>query len=102
MIIILLILLIVLWLLGYIHINASIPNAILFSINGHPITLWNLLTFLVLAALIGVLPNPFRAIAAVFLVLWILSLLGILFFAGLSSILILAIILGLVVYLIAV
>lgn len=99
MLVFLLIILIILWFLGYIQISGiTIPNITLFSINGHPITLWSLLIFLVIGAIIGVLPNPFRAIASVFFVLWILSVLGILAFGGLSSIIVIAIILGLIVY----
>jgi hypothetical protein len=97
----LLIALIVLWFLGYIQISGlAIPDTTLFYLNAHPITLWNMLTLLVISAVIGLLPNPFRAIASVFLVLWILSVLGIFVFAGLSSILIIAIIVGLLAYLI--
>ena len=97
----LLILLIVLWFLGYVQIATfAVPDLTLFAINGHPITLWNLLIFLVIATVIGVLPNPFRAIAGVFLVLWVLAVLGILAFAGLSSMLVIAVIVGLLAYLI--
>jgi len=99
MLVFLLVVLILLWFFGYIQINGlAIPNITLFSINGHIITLWSLLIFLVIGTIIGVLPNPFRAIASVFFVLWILSVLGILAFAGLSSIIVIAIILGLIVY----
>ncbi|HSX08740.1 MAG TPA: hypothetical protein VLF93_01145 [Candidatus Saccharimonadales bacterium] len=99
----LLIILIILWFLGYIQISGlSIPDTTLFAINSHPITLWNILTLLVIAAIIGILPNPFRAIASVFLILWILSVLGILAFAGLSSLLIIAIIVGLIIYIIGI
>jgi len=97
----LLILLIVLWFLGYVQISAfAIPNMTLFAINGHPITLWNLLIFFVIATVIGILPNPFRAIAAVFLALWVLAVLGILAFSGLSSIIVVAVIVGLMAYLV--
>ncbi len=101
MLVFLLILLAVLWFLGYVQISTfAIPNPVLFAINGHDITLWNLLIFFVIATIIGVLPNPFRAIAGVFLVLWVLAVFGILAFSGLSSILVIAIIVGLVAYLI--
>lgn len=96
------VILIILWFLGYIQVSGlAIPNITLFYINAHPITLWNLLTLLVVALIVGILPNPFRAIASVFLILWILSVLGILAFAGLSSILIVAIIVGLLVYIVS-
>ena len=102
MLVILIALLGVLWFFGYIHLSIfTIPDITLFAINGQPITLWNLLIFLVIAAIIGALPNPFRAIAGVFLVLWVLSILGILAFAGMSSMLVVALIVGLVAYLVS-
>jgi hypothetical protein len=97
----LLIILIILWFLGYIHIDGlTIPDLVLFTVNGQPITLWNILILLVVAAVIGSLPSPFREIAGVLLILWILSVLGILAIAGLSSLLVIAFIIGLVLYLI--
>ena len=97
----LLVLLVILWFLGYVQISTfAIPDTTLFAINGHPITLWNLLIFLVIAAIVGVLPGPFRAVAGVFLVLWVLAVLGILAFTGLSNILVVAVIVGLLAYLI--
>lgn len=96
----LLIILILLWFFGYVHVNAiPIPDLQLFVINGQSITLWNVLILLVVAGLVGILPSPFREIAGVLLILWILSVLGILAITGLSSLLVLAIIIGLVVYL---
>lgn len=100
MLVALLVILIILWYLGYVSVgNVNIPNMILFTINGQQVTLWNLLILLVISAIIGILPSPLREIAGVVLILWILSVLGILAFAGLSSILILAIIIGLVLFL---
>jgi hypothetical protein len=102
MLLFLLILLAFLWFFGYIHIAMfAVPDLTLFAINGHPVTLWNLLIFFVIAAIIGVLPNPFRAIAGVFLVLWVLAVLGIFAFAGMSSILVVAIIVGLLAYIVS-
>jgi hypothetical protein len=99
MIALLLVVLIVLWFLGYIHIDGlTIPDFTLFTINGHTITFINLLTFLVISVIVGVLPSPFRQIAGVALLLWVLSVLGILAFAGLSSLIVIAIILGLIAY----
>lgn len=97
----LLVILIGLWLLGYLRIDGLIiPDFFLFSINGQPITLWSLLTLLVFSALIGILPSPFRQMAGVLLVLWVLSVLGILAFGGLSSMIIIAMIVGLILYLV--
>ncbi len=90
-------LLIVLWFLGYIRVGGLIiPDFPLFVINGQTITLWNLFLFLVILWAIGVLPSPLRQIAAVMLILWILSTVGILAIAGLSNILVIALIVGLI------
>ena len=97
MIEILLILLVVFWALGYIHVgNIQIPNAILAHFNGKPITLWDLLIFFVIVWALGILPSPFREIAGVLLVLWVLSLFGLIAIAGISNLIILAIIVGIV------
>ncbi len=97
---ILLVILIILWFLGYLRVDTlPIPDLVLFAINGRSITLWNVLTLVVIAAVTGVLPSPFREIAGVLLVLWVLSILGILAISGLSSLLLIAIIAGLVLYL---
>jgi hypothetical protein len=92
-----LILLVVLWLLGFISIPglASI-NFPLFVINGETISLFDLLIFLLVVWTIGILPSPFREIASVLLILWVLAVLNILAFAGLSSLILIAIIVGLI------
>lgn len=99
------IILLILWFLGYIRVSGlpPIPDFVLFSINNHPITLWNLLILLVIIWAIGILPSPFQEIAGVFLILWILAVLGILVIAGLSlsGLLIIAFIVGLLLYLLA-
>ncbi|RJR15067.1 hypothetical protein C4579_03300 [Candidatus Microgenomates bacterium] len=91
------ILLVVFWFLGYIRIEGlTIADINLFVINGQQITLWKLLIFFLILWAIGVLPSPFRQIAAVLMVLWVLATLGIIAIAGLSNILIIAIIAGIV------
>ncbi len=98
---VLLIILILLWFGGYLRVSAfTIPDLVLFNINGQPITLWNVLILLVIASVIGILPGPFRGIAGVLFILWILSVLGIIAFGELSSMLVIAIIVGLILYLI--
>jgi hypothetical protein len=90
-------LLIILWLLGYIHIaGLTVADFPLFAINNHTITLWELLIFFLIVWAVGILPSPLRQIAFVILVLWLLSTLGIFAIAGLSSILVIAIIVGLI------
>lgn len=97
----LLVVLIILWFLGYVHIGGiTVPDIVLFNINGRPITLWELLILAVVSWVISILPSPFRQIAGVMLVLWILSTLGIIAFANLSSILVIAIIAGVIIYII--
>ncbi|HUD05120.1 MAG TPA: hypothetical protein VMR59_03980 [Patescibacteria group bacterium] len=97
MIIAIVIILAILWFLGYIPVSGiSIPNLVLFTINNHPITLWNILILLVVGWAIGILPRPFQAVASVLLLLWILSVLGIFAITGLSSIIVLVIIVALI------
>jgi hypothetical protein len=91
--------LIILWFLGYIRIDGlMIPDLTLFSINGQPITLWSILILLVVSWAISILPSPLRQIVAVFLIIWILAVLGIVSLAGIpvASIVVLAIIVGMI------
>ena len=98
MLIAIVLILIVLWFLGYASISGiSIPNFVLFTINNHPITLWEILILAVVGWAIGILPRPLQAVASVLLLLWVLSVLGILAFAGLSNIIVLVIIVALIV-----
>src|SRR4051812_11976831 len=94
----------VLWFLGFINISiGAIPflDVVLFTINGQDITLLNLLIFLLILAVIGILPTPFREIAGVILILWVLSLLGILAIAGLSGFLIPLLVIGVLIFIFA-
>lgn len=98
MLVAIVIILIILWFLGYAPLaGISIPNIVLFTLNNHPVTLWEILILAVICWAIGILPRPFQAVAAVLLLLWILSVLGILAIAGLSNMIILVIILGLII-----
>jgi hypothetical protein len=94
MLIVILAFLIIFWILGYL----PVPNLLLFSINGHPVTLWNLLILLFIIWAVGILPSPLQSIAGVLLFLWILSLLGIIAIAGFSNLIVWAIIIGLFLY----
>jgi hypothetical protein len=77
MIIAIVIILAILWFLGYAPISGiSIPNLVLFSINNHPVTLWNILILLVIGWAIGILPRPLQAVASILLLFWVLSVLG--------------------------
>lgn len=100
MILTVLIFLALLWILGYVQIP-FIPfrDITLFELLGRVITLYDVLIFALMVWLIELLPNPFRALASVVLVLWLLSFFGIIAIAGFSQIVVLALIIGLVVYL---
>lgn len=92
------IVLIVLWALGFISIpGLIIKDVILAHFNGRAITLWDVLLFFVILWAIDVLPSPLREIGAMLFLLWILTTLGVLAIAGFSNILILAVIIGLVI-----
>ncbi len=98
MLVAIIIILVILWFLGYAPLSGiAIPNIVLFSINNHPVTLWEILILVVIGWAIGILPRPFQTIASILLVLWVLSVLGILAIAGLSNIIVLVIIVGLIV-----
>ncbi len=92
------IILVILWFLGYAPLSQiSIPNLVLFTINNHQVTLWEILILAVIGWAIGILPRPLQAVASVLLILWVLSVLGILAIAGLPNIIVLVIIVGLIV-----
>jgi hypothetical protein len=97
MIIAIVVVLAILWFLGYAPISGiSIPNFVLVTINNHPVTLWEILILLVVGWAIGILPRPFQAVASILLLLWILSVLGIFAIGGLSGIIVLVIIVALI------
>lgn len=89
---IILVLLVLLWLTGFIHI--PVLNASLFSIAAHPFTLQSLLFLILIIWVISLLPGIFRTILTILFVLWLLSAIGL--FAGLSHIIILLLILVIV------
>lgn len=94
---VLIVALLVLWFFGYLHFaQLPIHNVTLFQINAHIVSLWDALIFLVIVWALTVVPPPLRHVAGVLLVLWVLSTLGIIAIGGLSSLLIIAIIVGLV------
>ena len=98
-----LLILIVLWFFGYIHIQGlTFPNIPLFTLNGHSISLWDLLIFLVILWAIEALPGPLRVIAGVLLITWLLSTLGIVAVAGLPHIIVIVLIIALVLALLGV
>lgn len=91
------VLLIVLWLLGYVQIsNVVVPNVPVFEINAHMVTLLELLIFVAIVWAVSILPTPLRQVGFAVVVLWVLATLGIIEVVGLSSILVIAIIVGLI------
>jgi hypothetical protein len=69
---------------------------VLFRLFGHAITLWELLMFVVILWAMESLPSPLRQIAFVLVLLWALSILGIVAISGLSNLIIGAIIIGII------
>ncbi|HEV7666310.1 MAG TPA: hypothetical protein VGQ62_22440 [Chloroflexota bacterium] len=97
MLLTLLVLLVVLWFLGYLHIPSfTLPDVALFTVNGHVVTLVETLIFLVIMTAVGVLPTPLRQVGFALALVWVLSTLGVLAIPGLASILVIAIIVGLI------
>lgn len=95
----LIVILAVLWVLGYLRIDGiNIPDTALFTINGQVVSIVDLLILAIVGLAISLLPSPFREVAGVLLILWILAVLGVLAITGISlpSIILIAIILGLV------
>ncbi len=100
MLTLLLAVLIILWLLGYLNLPVfPITDMVLFNLFGKAISLYDILIFGVILWLIGILPSPFREIAGVLLIIWLLAFFGIIAVAGFSNIVIIALIIGLVLYL---
>jgi hypothetical protein len=92
-----LILLLVLWFLGYLRIpNFVVPDIPLFVVNNHTVTLLEVIIFVVIVWAVGILPTPLRQIGIALVVLWVLATLAIIPMAGLSSLLVIAIIVGLI------
>ena len=86
-----------LWFLGYVQIShVTIPNVPLFDINAHTVTLVELLIFVGSIWAVSILPTPLVQIGFAVVVLWVLATLGIIVVAGLSSILVITIIVGLI------
>jgi hypothetical protein len=96
MLVLLLLLLFIFWLFGYGAI-AVLPFP-LFTFMRHTITLWDLLIFFVVVWLISLLPSPFGEIASILVILWVLSVFGIIAVVGISNLLVIAIIVGLLLY----
>lgn len=96
MISLILVFLIILWLTGYLQVPLfALP---LFTLGAKVVTLNDLLLLMVIVWLVDLLPYPFRQIIFVLLLLWILASVGIIAVAGFSHIVLIAMIIGLIVY----
>lgn len=91
-----LLLLVILWFLGYLAI--PLTNFELFRMGQMIVTLNDILIFLIIIWLLDLLPRPFREIAFVLFLLWILGVVGIVSLVGFSNIILVAIIVGLLAY----
>jgi hypothetical protein len=100
MIAFILVLLIALWLLGFINLPfLPISDINIINLFGHMISLYDILIFVIILWVVGVLPGVFRTIASLLLVVWLLSFFGVIAITGLSSVVVLVVIFGLVYYL---
>lgn len=93
----------ILWVLGYINVSGiNFPDTALFTINGQIVSIIDLMFFLIVLLAISMLPRPFREISGVLLILWLLAVLGIINIVGvgLPAIFMFALIIGLIVSLI--
>src|SRR3989338_5632419 len=88
--------LIILWLTGFLEVQLFTIS--LFTLGSKIITLNDILVFMVIIWLIDLLPNPFRQIAVVLFLLWILATVGIIALVGFSNIVLIAIIFGIIAY----
>jgi hypothetical protein len=97
MIEVVLVLLVIFLITGFVRIPGfTLPNFVLFEVGGRSITLLNAMIFFLILWAIGILPSPFREIAGVLFVLWILSILGFIAIAGLSNLIVIGVIVGIV------
>lgn len=94
-----LLLLVIFWFMGYGPIAAlHVP---LFSLAGFGINLWDILIFLLIIWLIDALPGSIRVIVVVAMIIWLLGLFGLIAIPLPSNFVIIAIIVGLGLYLIS-
>ena len=95
--------LVILLLLGNISIPfINIHSLVLFTLNGRPISMWDLLIFLVIIWVIGLLTRPLRQIAILLLIFWLLSLLGVIMISNFSSLIVVVLIAGLILHLLGI
>lgn len=94
-----LIILLALFLLGFLHIpGINITDFKLFVINSHLITLYDVLIVLVVFGLIALLPKILKLVTGALFIIWILATLGFIVVQGLSTIILVTLILIVVGY----
>ena len=92
-------LLVILWVLGFVKVPwFKIPHMVLLEFNQHPITLRDFLLFILIIWIVSILPKPLRIVAGLIFVLWVLSIIGVVAVSGLPNLLVLALIIGLFLY----
>ncbi len=69
---------------------------VLLNVDGRQVTLWNFLFLIAVLWLISLSPSPFRQITSIILFLLVLSILGFFSFPGLSVILMISVVLGII------
>lgn len=85
--------LIVLYVLGYVSIpGVSIPNIQIYTFNNHHITLYELLIIGVLFAVLSFAPRFLRIVIGAVSLIWVLSTIGIIAVKGLPALVIIALI----------
>ena len=102
MLVALIVVLFILWLLGFLQIeNLGVLRTPVVRVNEAVVTLLDILIGLAIIAVIAVLPGPLGIAAGVLFVLWLLSLAGLIAIEGISlgALILLALIVGLLVYL---
>lgn len=88
---------VLLWLIGVIRIPwLGFPHLEIFSFGGVNITLERLLTLILVLWLASTAPSPLRQMFWVFVILWLLSIAGIVMVGSMTNLVLIAIITGLV------
>jgi hypothetical protein len=88
---------VVLWLLGIIQIPwLTLPRIPVFMVFGTTITLTRLLILALIIWLAMSLGSPFRQIVWAFVILWLLSVFGLISIGSMSTLIIIAIVVGLI------
>ena len=103
MITVFIVLLVFLWFTGIVTIPSfSILHFALFHINRNPVTIWDILLLAVIIWMAGVLPSPFKGLATILLILWLLAVMGVIAISGFSNLILVLLLLGLILQLLGI